>query len=105
MSSFLRRIYDSESCNYRCKQIFLSNNSIKLLHYVQYLLKKHFDIIATGPYLVTRARMIMKRNGKVYRRNNDNHQIVISRKLHIQRFLSEVGFSIQKKQYGLPRRK
>ncbi len=103
---FLRGLYDSDGSNYRCRQIFLSNNDIEMLHYVQYLLKKHFNIVATGPYLVTRAGWIhVKKNVEKIKTNQDNYSIDISRKQCVQRFLSEIGFSIQEKQLGLPRRK
>jgi intein-encoded DNA endonuclease-like protein len=103
---FLRGLYDSEGCKYRCKQVSLSNNSEKLLYYVQYLLEKYFDIIATGPYLVVEAGSIHTiKNGEKIKANHNIYSIAISRKQDVQRFLSEVGFSIKEKQYGLPRRK
>ncbi len=106
MANFLRGLYDSEGYNYRCRRISLSNNSIKLLYYVQYLLEKCFNIKATGPYLVTMAGTIhTKWDGERIKTNHPNYQIVIARKLHVQRFLSEVGFSMLEKQLGLPRRK
>ena len=48
---FLRGIYDSDGNNYKCRRIFLVNSNLKLLKYTQYLLKKYFDIRATGPYI------------------------------------------------------
>jgi len=105
VANFLRGLYDSEGYNYRCKRIHLSNNDEDLLRYVQYLFRKYFGIKATGPYLVTKAGTFMERDGKRYRRNGNIYQIVISRKDSIKIFLSEVGFSIKKKQLGLPRRR
>ena len=106
IASYLRGLYDSDGYNYRCKQIFLLSNNEELLHYVQYLLKKYFNIIATGPYLNTKAGSISKKkNGEEIKTNYDIYQITINRKQHVARFLSEVGFSIREKQLGLPRRK
>jgi len=99
--NFLRGLYDSEGTNYRCKQIYLSNNDIDLLEYVQHLLRKYFSIKATGPYLKTKAGSISKKGIKA---NHNTYSITIYRKDSIQRFLSEVGFSISEKQLGLPRR-
>jgi intein-encoded DNA endonuclease-like protein len=102
---FLRGLYDSEGYNYRCEQIWLSNNNTGLLCYVQYLLERYLDITATGPYLVTRAGTIhTTKNGGKVKSNHNTYSIEISRKQHIQIFLSEVGFSIKEKQLGLPRR-
>lgn len=105
VAHFLRGLYDSDGSNYMCKKISLYNSNIELLRYVQYLLKRYFNIIARGPYLTRRAGSIMKRIGKTYKRSSDNYVIAICRKLHVQRFLSEIGFSITEKQLGLPRRK
>jgi intein-encoded DNA endonuclease-like protein len=103
---FLRGLYDSEGSNYRCRRISLSNNSEKLLCYVQYLLEKCFNIKATGPYLVIEAGSTsIKKNGEKIKSNYNIYYIAISRKESVQRFLDEVGFSIREKQLGLPRRK
>jgi len=104
--SFLRGLYDSDGYNKRCRQIFLYNNNINILKYVQYLLRKYYNIIATGPYLHTRAGSISRRrSGEKIKTNYNTYYIAISRKRHIKIFLSEVGFSIREKQLGLPRRK
>jgi len=106
VTNFLRGLYDSEGCNYKCKQIYLYNNNKDLLRYVQYLLRKYFNITATGPYLHIKVGDInIKRDGEKIKANHNNYRIDISRKDSIQRFLSEVGFSIREKQLGSPRRK
>ena len=103
---FLRGLYDSEGSNYRCRQIFLSNNNTVLLHYVQYLLKKYFSIIATGLHISTKAGAENEMgNRKTIKTKHNNYQISINRKQHVQRFLSMIGFSITEKQLGLKRRK
>jgi len=68
---------------------------------VQYLLKKYFNIIATGPYLKEETGNATIIRGVEYRYNDDFYEIVISRKNHVQRFLEEIGFSIVRKQLGL----
>jgi len=103
---FLRGLYDSEGYNKRCRRISLVNNNLELLHYVQYLLKKYFDIGATGPYLNKKAGSIhIKKNSERVKTNHNNYKLEISRKRDVQMFLSQVGFSIREKQLGLPRRK
>jgi len=98
---YLRGLYDSDGSNKRNKQICLYNSNNSLLEYVQYLLEKYFDIIATGPYLVHKAGSIMMINGVKTRYNNDYYYISIGRKEHVLRFLREIGFSIVRKQLGL----
>ncbi len=107
VASFLRGVYDSEGNHYKSKkkgtQIRLSNNNLKLLNYVQHLLKKYFDITATGPYLNGKAGEESKMGNRTIKRRHDNYRIEISRRQHTQRFLSEIGFNITEKQLGLPR--
>jgi len=55
----------------------------ELLKYVQYLLKKYFDIIATGPYLQKEAENTTVIKGVKYHYNQDLYAIAISRKNHI----------------------
>ena len=85
---FLRGLYDSEGNNYRCKLISLCNSDLELLQYVQYLLKKYFNIRATGLYLVTKAGSIMIRNGRRYRRKVNVYTLEIYRRRDVQTFLS-----------------
>jgi len=98
---YLRGLFDSDGGNYRNKYIHLDNTNIGLLEYVQYLLEKYFDIKATGPHLVHKAGTQTVINGIETRYNNDYYRIHIHRKLHIQKFLEEIGFSIIRKQLGL----
>jgi len=98
---YLRGVYDSDGNNYRNKLIQLSNSNKKLLEYVQYLLKKYFNIKATGPYLDKESGTIIVINGVKKPVRHDCYTIVIGRKLHVQKFLKEIGFSIARKQLGL----
>jgi hypothetical protein len=109
VANFLRGLYDSDGGHYKYKKysrIHRSNSNKDLLWYVQYLLRKYFDINATGPYQNKIAgRAFMKSNKEVVKTNHDNYQIDIYRELHVQRPLSKIGFSITEKQLGLKRRR
>jgi len=98
---YLRGLYDGEGGNYRNNLIYLSNTNIELLKYVQHLLKKYFSIVTTGPYLQRKAGSTKVINGIETRYTNDYYRIQINRKLHIQKFLKEIGFTIIRKQLGL----
>jgi len=98
---YLRGLYDSEGNNYKNKLIQLSNTEEKLLEYVQYLLKKYFNIVATGPYLNKKAGTKTIIKGVEYHYNQNLYSIQINRKLHVQKFLEEIGFTIMRKQLGL----
>ena len=105
VANFLRGLYDSEGYNQRCRQIWLSNNDLELLHYTQYLLKNYFNIVATGPYINRRSgKVSTKRRGEKIKTKHNNYSIAISRRQYIQRFLDNIGFSIREKQLGLKRR-
>gem|GEM_PF-3749239 len=101
MKYYLRGLYDSEGNNYRNKLIQLSNTKEKLLEYVQHLLKEYFNIVTTGPYLNKKAGTKTIIKGMEYYYNQDLYSIQINRKLHVQRFLEEIGLSIIRKQLGL----
>jgi len=61
---------------------------------LKYLLKKYSDIVATDPYLQRKTGTETVINGVEYNGNYDYDRIIISRKLHAQKFLREIGFSI-----------
>ncbi len=72
---FLRGLYDSDGGHYVYNsnhQIRLYNNNLKLLKYVQYLLKKYFGIVATGPYIHSKAG---SRHPKGERENRERRQL------------------------------
>ena len=107
---FLRGLYDSDGNHYVYKrkynQIHLYNNDKDLLKYTQCLLEKYFNIITRGPYLNVEAGTENEmRNGQTIKTKHNNYQISIYRKQYVRRFLSEIGFNIEEKQLGLPRRK
>jgi len=98
---YLKGLYDSEGNNNGNKEIRLGNTKKKLLEYIQYLLKEYFGIKTTGPYLQRKAGSIITINGIETRYKHGYYRIVIGRKQHIQKFLSEIGFTIIRKQLGL----
>jgi len=98
---YLKGLFDSDGNNYRNRQIHLYNSKKKLLKYVQYLLNKYFGIKATGPYLMEEAGSIRMINERRIVGKHDCYNIDINRKLHVQKFLKEIGFTIVRKQLGL----
>ena len=102
---FLQALYDSDGSNCGNVAITLANSNIELLTYVQYLLRRYFDIDAKGPYLTHKKGSIMKIRGKEFIRKKDCFKISVYKKLHIKKFLTEIGFTIPRKQQGKPKRK
>jgi len=98
---YLRGLFDSDGSNSGNKRIYLLNSKERLLKYVQYLLKKYFDVKATGPYLKKKAGATVIIKGIERNINYNHYMIEISRKKHVQKFLEEIGFSIVRKQLGL----
>jgi len=85
VSAFLRALFDGDGHIYKRKLMFYNTNK-ELLVYVQYLLKKYFDVEATGPHLV---------NGK-----KDYYYIYIRAK-SLLNFYKYIGFTIKRKQKTL----
>jgi len=98
---YLKGLYDSDGYNYRNRKIHLGNTNIELLEYVQYLLKKYFNIKSTGPYLNKKAGTKTIINGVKTTTKHNCYYISITRKLHVEKFLEEIGFSIVRRQLGL----
>jgi len=98
---YLRGLYDSDGSNTGNKQIRLTNSNKELLEYVQYLLKEYFGIIATGPYLQKKAGDKITINEVKTHYNDALYHISINKRVHVQKFLSEIGFSIVRRQLGL----
>ena len=100
---FLRGLFDAEGSNSQCKLVSLSNSNKALLEYVKYLLKRYFSITAGGPHLNTKAGKVnnKRRDGKIVVARRNCYTLSIYRRLDIVRFLTEIGFSIMRKQLGL----
>lgn len=105
VKNFLQGLYDSDGSNYRCVRVELFNSNLELLIYVKHLLKKYFNITARGPYLKTKAGTKMIIRGEEFIRKKDCYYMFISKKDDVNKFLSEIGFTIPRKQQGEPKRK
>jgi len=102
---FLRGIYDSEGSNYKCMYIKLVNSNLELLKYIKYLLERYLSIRISRIHLACKAgTKSTKKNGEVITTKKNCYAISICKKLYVQRFLREVGFSIARKQLGLPKK-
>jgi intein-encoded DNA endonuclease-like protein len=76
-AAFLRGFADSEGSVYKKGQIFITNTDLRLLTYVQELLKR-FGIESTGPRLNRRRGSLIKINpitGKIYTTKKDCYYI------------------------------
>jgi len=85
--AFLRGIFDAEGSHiyyrHRYESIRLVNSSIVLLRYVQHLLSHYFSIPS-----------------RIYYTSRDKcYVLAINRQHFVQKFLSAIGFTIQRKQY------
>ena len=108
VSAFLRALFDAEGCIYvkikegkRQRILMLYNTNKELLTYVQYLLKKYFDIDTTGPHLAKRKGSIMYfPNGKIAKTNENCYYIYI-RANSLLNFYEYIGFTIKRKQRTL----
>lgn len=70
------------------------------------MLENYFSIIVTELYLgVKPGSVSIMSNENTITTKKNNCRIQIAIKLHVQRFLSEIGFSIIEKQLGLKRRR
>ncbi|MEM1575497.1 MAG: LAGLIDADG family homing endonuclease [Nitrososphaerota archaeon] len=103
VSAFLRALFDGEGSIYVSRKrsrriLMLFNTNIELLNYAKYLLKKYFDIDATGPYLARKGGEILRfPNGKVVKTKKDYYYIYIRAK-SLLNFYKYIGFTIRRKQ-------
>jgi len=104
---FLRAIFDSEGSIYvkikgrkRKRQLCLYNTNEKLLRYIQYLLKKFFDIDST--LHLSRRSGCIKRfpNGKDAKTTKNYYLLYIHAK-SLLNFYKHIGFTIKRKQQTL----
>ena len=108
VASFLRALFDGDGSIYvkirgrrKERKLYLFNTNKELLIYVQYLLKKYFDIDTTGPYLKTKSGEITYfPNGKIAKANEDCYYIYI-RVNSLLNFYKYIGFTIKRKQQRL----
>jgi intein-encoded DNA endonuclease-like protein len=101
-AAFLRGFADSEGSVYKKGQIFITNTDLRLLTYVQELLKR-FGIESTGPRLNRRRGSLIKINpitGKIYTTKKDCYYIYI-RTFSNANFYKYIGFTIRRRQVRL----
>jgi intein-encoded DNA endonuclease-like protein len=99
VSAFLRALFDGDGHIYKRRLMFYNTNK-ELLIYVQYLLKKYFDVEATGPHLATRKGSIRHFPNGVYKATEDYYYIYI-RANSLLNFYKHIGFTIKRKQKRL----
>ena len=105
ITAYLRGFFDSEGSNSGNQIIVVYNSNTEILKYMKDLLSKYFGIVASGPLLSKPAGSIMVARNGVFIRKKDVYRIEIRKRNYVEKFLSEIGFSIREKQHGLKRRK
>jgi intein-encoded DNA endonuclease-like protein len=95
VSAFLQAVFDGDGSIHK-RTLLLYNTDKKLLSYVQYLLKKYFDIDTTGPHLARKKSNIIHSP----KANKDEYYIYIRAK-SLQKFYECIGFVIKRKQQRL----
>jgi intein-encoded DNA endonuclease-like protein len=108
VASFLRALFDAEGSIYvkiregkKQRMLRLYNTNKELLIYAKYLLKKYFDIDATGPHLTRKSGKIFNfPNGKITKTTRDYYSIYI-RTNSLLDFYKHIGFTIKRKQQNL----
>jgi len=100
-ATFLGAFFDGEG-SIRGRQLTVYNTNKQLLIYIKSLLKKYFDIDATGPHIGMKKGTIMHcpRTKKAYKANKDCYYIYI-RRHSLPTFHKDVGFTIERKQRRL----
>ena len=95
VKAFLRGIFDADGGHIRLpinrRYIHLDNTNLALLRYIQYLLLNYYSI---PMYIVHHGKT---RSGKHY------YSLVTGQRFYVQKFLNEIGFTILRKQLGLPK--
>jgi len=101
VAAFLRAFFDGER-SIRKRRLTVCNTDKQLLAYVKGLLKKYFDIDATGPHLKQRSGTIMHcpHAGKLYKTTKDCYQVNV-RANSLRTFCKNIGFTIKRKQRRL----
>ena len=106
IASFLRAIFDGEGSIYvkikgrkRRRQLHLYNTDEKLLSYIQYLLKKYFDIDSILHLTIKKGSITYCPNG-VYKTTENCYYLYIRAKSLFD-FYKHIGFVIKRKQRRL----
>jgi intein-encoded DNA endonuclease-like protein len=105
--SFLRALFDGDGSIYvrirggRKRILWLYNTNKEILIYVQYLLKKYFDIDATGPHLATRKGSIRYFPNGITTKTTEDYYYIYIRANSLVNFYKYIGFTIKRKQQRL----
>jgi DNA endonuclease len=103
VAAFLKGFFDSEGSVDLEGHLTGSNTDLKLLRYVQRLLREYFGIQATGPHPGKKKGTILTRRGKSYVRNLDCYYLYIKTSC-LGRFYREIGLTIERKRLRLERK-
>lgn len=101
-ADFLRGFFDSEGNPFKQPGINLAGSDKELLYYVSGLLSSSFGIrssVTTPPHGIERVGRIVSYNqyGKPIVQRKVSHCLYITGLSNVERFLHEIGFSIQRK--------
>jgi intein-encoded DNA endonuclease-like protein len=104
VASFLRAMFDGEGCIYvkfrRERKLLLHNTNKELLSYIQYLLKKYFDIDTTGLHLARKSGKNFNFPNGVYKTTKNYYYLYICTK-SLLNFHEHISFTIKRKQQRL----
>jgi len=102
VAAFIRGFFDSEGCVDKNGYLTVYNSNYEVLVYIQRLLKKYFDIEATGPLLSIEKGTTMHdpRTGKQYKTNEDCYYLYI-RAEDLPKFYRYIGFTVRRRQKRL----
>jgi intein-encoded DNA endonuclease-like protein len=102
VGAFLQAMFDGDGSIHKYRRILkLHNTNKELLSYVQYLLRKYFNINATGPHLEIRKNTIRRfPNGKISKTSEDCCCLYLCTD-SLLNFYKGINFTIKRKQQRL----
>ncbi|MFH7835500.1 MAG: LAGLIDADG family homing endonuclease [Candidatus Aenigmatarchaeota archaeon] len=102
VSAFLRALFDGEGSMYKYRRkLIIYNTNKELLNYVKYLLKKYFNIDATGPHLAIKSgKVVHFPNEKITKTTKDYYYLYTCTN-SLFNFYKYIGFTIKRKQQNL----
>jgi intein-encoded DNA endonuclease-like protein len=102
VSSFLQALFNGEgTIPKHTRMLRLCNTNKELLNYVQYLLKKYFDIDTTGPHLARKKGNIMRFPNGITTKTTEDYYYIYIRAKSLLNFYKYIGFTIKRKQQRL----
>jgi intein-encoded DNA endonuclease-like protein len=102
VAAFIRGFFDSEGCVDKNGYLTVYNTNYEVLVYIQKLLKKYFNIEATGPWpsIEKGTPMRSPKNGKIYVTTSNCYYLYIRAK-DLPKFYRHIGFTIRRRQKRL----